>query len=305
MWLIRGLYNLRSEFTNGCVATIGNYDGVHLGHQKVLDFAKRAALELKLPLMVIIFEPYPEEFFTGKRLLRLTNLREKLVLLGQQGVAWVLLLSFNAHFAEFTAKRFITEVLVKRLLVKYLVIGDDFVFGHKREGDYSLLKQEGKGYGFQVKQIPSFKIDGVRVSSSLIRIALMQGDLEIAAKFLGRPYTISGRIVHGDHLGRDLGFPTANIYLRKRKPPLPGVYAVKIYGLVKEALSGIANIGFRPTVGGKYQLFEVYIFDFNSDIYGKIVTVEFCKRIRDEEKFDSLTELQVQIRKDIEVVKSV
>ncbi|MDR1057810.1 MAG: bifunctional riboflavin kinase/FAD synthetase [Coxiellaceae bacterium] len=305
MQLVRGLYNLGSDLISGCVATIGNYDGVHLGHQKILSYVKTKAIELKLKSVAIIFEPQPEEFFTRDRSLRLTSLREKFLLLKENGIDIVLLLPFNDHLASLTAKQFITVILVNKLRVKHIVIGDDFVFGHRRKGDYLLLNQEKERYGFQITQLPPSKIDGVRVSSSLIRTALIQGDLELATKFLGRPYRISGRIMHGDHRGRDLGFPTANIYLKRQESPLTGVYAVKIYDLTPNLLSGIANIGFRPTVAGKHKSYEVYIFNFSSDIYSKRVVIEFHKKIRDEQKFNSLIELQSQIKKDLEMAKSL
>ena len=305
MQLVRGLHNVKSQFINGCVATIGNYDGVHLGHQEILNLVKKKSEELKLPSVVVIFEPQPEEFFTGGKSQRLSSLREKILLLRQQGVDKILLLPFNAHFTTITASQFIAEILVKVLHIRHLVIGDDFVFGHKRAGGFSLLQQEAVSGGFQVTMVDSFKIDGVRISSSLIRIALLQGNLDIATKFLGRPYRVSGIVVHGDQLGRNLGFPTANICLKWRELPLAGVYTVKVYDLTPIPLLGISNIGFRPTVSSRQRLFEVYILDFSSDIYGKRATVEFCKRVRDEQKFSSLAELQLQIKKDVVVAREL
>ena len=299
MQIIRGLHNLKSQFINGCIATIGNYDGIHLGHQKVLEIVKKKSAELKLQAVVVIFEPQPEEIFTGDRSMRLSSLREKIILLEHHGIGRVLVLPFNSRFADIAASRFITEILVDSLHVSHLVVGDDFVFGHKREGDFSLLKQAAIAGNFQVTEVASFKIDGVRVSSSLIRVALLQGDLDIAAKFLGRPYTVCGRVVHGDRLGRSLGFPTANIHLKRRELPLEGVYMVKVYGLVQAPLIGVANIGFRPTISGEHKLFEVYILDFSADIYRKRITIEFCKKIRNEKRFDSLAELQLQIEEDV------
>jgi len=302
MQLIRGLHNLKLGFAEGSVVTVGNYDGLHLGHKQVLNLVKKKSQELELPPVVIIFEPQPEEFFTENRTLRLTNLRVKLLFLAEQGIDTVLLIAFNKHFAGFTAEKFVHEVLVKRLHVKYLVIGDDFVFGHNRLGGYSLLAKEAALHSFHVTQISSYRVDGVRVSSTLIRAALLDGNLELATRLLGRPYRISGKVVHGDRIGGNLGFPTANIYLKNDEPSLLGVYAVKIYGLTKSPLSGIINIGFRPTVVGKHKSFEVHIFDFNENVYGRTVIIEFCKKIRDERKFNSLAELKLQIGKDIQAI---
>ena len=299
MQIIRGLHNLKSQFINGCVATIGNYDGVHLGHQKILEIVKKKSVELKLQAVVVIFEPQPEEIFTGDRSMRLTSLREKIILLEQYGIDRVLVLPFNSRFADIAASRFITEILIDSIHVTHLVVGDDFVFGHRREGNFFLLKQAAIAGNFQVTEVASFKIDGVRVSSSLIRVALLQGDLDTAAKFLGRPYNVYGRVVRGDRLGRSLGFPTANIHLKRRELPLEGVYMVKVYGLVQAPLIGVANIGFRPTISGEHKLFEVYILDFSADIYRKRITIEFCKKIRNEKRFDSLAELQLQIEEDV------
>jgi riboflavin kinase / FMN adenylyltransferase len=195
--------------------------------------------------------------------------------------------------------------LVDSLQVRHLVIGDDFVFGHRREGNFSLLEREAVNGKFQVTKMPSFKIDGVRVSSSLIRAALASGNFDLAAKLLGRVYGVSGRVVHGSHIGRSLGFPTANIYLRWRELPFNGVYLVRVYGLVAGPLLGLVNVGFRPTVSGKQKAFEVYILDFASDIYRRRVTVEFIKKIREEQKFASLTELRLQIEKDLAMVRAL
>lgn len=305
MRLICGLHNLKSEFINGCVATIGNYDGVHLGHQEILKLVKKKSAELMLPAVVVIFEPQPEEFFTADKSSRLTSLREKLCLFERLEVDKVLLLKFNSRLANLTANQFIIDILINALRVKYLVVGDDFVFGHKREGNYTLLKDDGLAYGFKVAKIPSYTIDGVRVSSSLIRAALFHRDLKLAVNLLGRPYMVSGRVVHGKHLGHSVGFPTANIYLKKRELPMTGVYVVKVYGLAPKPLFGITNIGVRPTFSGKHKSFEVYIFEFNADIYGKRITIEFYKRLRDELKFGSLAELRAQVQQDIAIAREI
>ncbi|MEI8054575.1 MAG: bifunctional riboflavin kinase/FAD synthetase [bacterium] len=299
MRLIRGLYNLKTHFAGGCVATIGNYDGVHLGHQQLLIRLKEKSKELKIPAIVVIFEPQPVEFFTGDKSLRLTSLREKILLFAQYEIDAVLVLAFNAHFVGMTAKCFAEKILAQAMHVRYLVIGDDFSFGHNREGDFVLLNQCAGYLGLEVESVPAFNVEGVRVSSSFIRIALLQGNLRVVTRFLGRPYRVMGQVIHGRQLGRDLGFPTANIHLVRRELPLEGVYAVKVYDSGKEILFGVANIGFRPTVSGKCKSFEVYIFNFNANIYGKRITIEFCEKIRDEQKFASLKELKLQIEKDI------
>ena len=297
MQIIRGFHNLPKQFVNGCVATIGNYDGVHLGHQQILDRLQKKSAELKVPSLVITFMPQPEEFFTRKKPWLLTSLREKIFLFTQYGVDGILILIFDSRFANISAPDFVEKILLVNLQVRFLVIGDDFAFGYKRQGDFAFLGRYGGN--FKVEQVPTVKIDKMRVSSSLIRLALLRNDLETAARFLGKAYQVNGRVIHGNNLGTDLGFPTANIYLAKRKLPLRGVFAVKIHGIAKEQLYGVANIGSRPTFGGQHETFEVYIFDFAKNIYGKRITVEFFKKIRTEKKFPTVKALQLQIAKDL------
>ncbi len=305
MHLIRGLHNLKNDSFSGSVVTIGNYDGVHLGHQKIISLLKKKSRELGLSSVVVIFEPQPEEFFTGDKSQRLTSMREKLVLLGRQGVDKVLLLPFNAHMAAIKAEDFVNKILVAALKVRYLVVGDDFVFGHGRHGNFRLLESLAMAGNFQVIQLPSFKSSGMRVSSSLIRCALAVGDFALAAKFLGRAYALSGRVIHGAQLGRSIGFPTANIYLRSRELPFIGVYLVKVHNLGPTPLFGLVNIGLRPTVSGKQKSFEVFILDFSADIYQKRITIEFIRKIREEIKFNSMAELQAQISQDLVIAKGL
>lgn len=305
MQLIRGLYNLKHRFINGCVVTIGNYDGVHLGHQQVLERLEQKAKDLQLPSIVIVFEPQPAEVFTDGKSLRLTSLREKMLLLSKYSISSVLVLEFNERFMRMTAQCFVEQILIKQLHAHYLIVGDDFSFGHKRKGDFAILSKTISKLGANIEQVPSFKIDGVRVSSSLIRAALLRDDLKLVAKFLGRPYRVIGRVVHGSRIGLNIGFPTANINLKYQELVLTGVYAVKIDIDDKEFLFGIANIGFRPTIMGKYKILEIHIFNFNADIYGKIVMVEFYKKIRDEQKFRSLDDLRLQIELDVKKVKGM
>jgi riboflavin kinase / FMN adenylyltransferase len=296
--LIRDLPNVQPHH-RGCVATIGNFDGVHLGHRVVLRQLAAKAAELQCPSLIITFEPLPEEFFAPERApARLTRLREKLEILCQYTVDWVLCLRFNRQLASMEAEEFIRTVLVERLGIRYLVAGDDFRFGRGRRGDFPLLERTGTRYGFGVARMHTFFLDGERVSSTRIRRALAEGDLAEGEKLLGRPYSMSGRVVSGDKRGRTLGFPTANINLHRHKPALEGVFAVEIHGLGMSPLPGAANLGVRPTIGGRRALLEVHILDFDGDIYGRYVQVSFLQRLRPERHFKSLEALRQQMEKD-------
>jgi riboflavin kinase / FMN adenylyltransferase len=298
MELIHGLHNLRPQH-RGCVATIGNFDGVHLGHQAVLGQLAERGAELGLPTVVITFEPHPREFFArGVAPPRLTRFREKLQALLRFSVTRVVCLRFNQALASMPAADFIQSLLVEGLAVRYLVVGDDFRFGKGREGDFTMLHAAGSEHDFQVAAMHTFYVDGLRASSTRIREALAQDDLATAEKLLGRPYRMCGRVVHGDERGRTIGFPTANIHLHRRSSPVSGVYAVEVFGLEKEPLTGVANIGTRPTVGGTESRLEVHLLDFDSDIYGRYVHVDFLHKLRPESRFESLEELVAQIRKD-------
>ncbi len=298
MELIRGLHNLR-ERHRGCVATIGNFDGVHLGHQTVLGQLSEKAAELGVPSVVITFEPYPLEYFAPQKAPpRLTRLREKIKALTRYAVDRVLCLQFDRKLAAMPAMDFIEKLLIKGLDVKYLVVGDDFRFGNKRQGDFAMLQQAGKLHGFQVVNLHTFMVDGMRVSSTRIREALSTGDLGIAEKLLGRPYRMCGRVAHGDKRGRTIGFPTANIHLHRNNTPVSGVYAVEMFGIEGEPQQGVANVGTRPTVDGTRSLLEVHLFDFDRDIYGAYVNIEFVHKLRDEKKFDSFDVLKEQILRD-------
>ncbi len=299
MELIRGLHNLRPRH-RGCVATIGNFDGVHLGHQAVIGQLAEKAQALHRPTLVMLFEPQPQEFFQPHQAPpRLQRLREKLQALRRYSVDRTLCVRFDAPFAAMTPEDFIRRVLVEGLGVQYLVVGDDFRFGHRRRGDFAMLQAAGREYGFQVVNLHSLTIDGARVSSTRIRAALAAGDLATAEKLLGRPYRMCGRVAHGDKRGRTLGVPTANIHLHRHNTPLKGVYAVEVFGLPAEPLAGVANIGNRPTVAGTRTLLEVHLLDFDQDIYGKYVQVNFLRKLRDEQRFGSLEELTHRIRQDI------
>lgn len=304
MELIRGIHNL-SERHRGCVATIGNFDGVHLGHQAVLGQVSEQAARMHLPSTVITFEPQPLEYFAPEKApARLTRFREKFEALRRFNVDRLLVLPFNHKLAQLTAAEFIQRVLVDGLQVRYLVVGDDFRFGRGRHGDFAMLQQAGQQFGFDVVNVHSFCVDGQRVSSTRIREALQRGDHAGAETLLGRQYRMSGRVAHGDKIGRQLGYPTANIHIRRKTTPLQGIFVVEVYGLHGEPLNGVASLGTRPTVNGKKMLLEVYLFDFDQNIYGQHLQVGFLHKLRDELRFTSLDALKIQIDRDVEQAKA-
>jgi riboflavin kinase/FMN adenylyltransferase len=297
MLILRGI---PSQPRSPVALTIGNFDGVHLGHQAMLRRLEQAAAERGLPACVMTFEPHPREFFAPEAApARLTSLREKLELFAEYGVERVYVCRFNRRFAEISAEVFIEDILCRRLQAKWVLIGDDFRFGAKRAGDLAMLRMAGVECGFEVDHMDSVTVDDLRVSSTAVREALARGDLELAARLLGRPYSISGRVIHGDKTGRQLGYPTANIQLKHNKPPLAGVFAVKLCGLHKADLPGVASLGVRPTLksNGRPTL-EVHVFDFDRQIYGQHVRVEFYRKLRDEMKFPGLDALVAQIAAD-------
>ena len=299
MQFIRGLHNLSSNGAS-CVATIGNFDGVHLGHQAVIGQLAEKAGDMCLPTTLITFEPQPLEYFRPQQApARLTRLREKLQALRRFSVDRVLCLPFNRKLAQMPAQDFIKAVLVDGLGVKDLVVGDDFRFGKDRLGDFAMLQQAGKQFGFQVVNMHTFAIDDERVSSSRIRAALNTGDLAEAERLLGRRYRMSGRVAHGEKLGRQLGFPTANIDVHRKATPMQGIFVVEVFGLEGEPLPGVASLGTRPTVDGKKIVLEVYLFDFDRDIYGKHLQVSFIHKLRDEVKYTTLEALTRQIEQDV------
>ncbi|ODS12275.1 bifunctional riboflavin kinase/FAD synthetase [Vibrio scophthalmi] len=303
MELIRGIHNIQPHH-QGCVLTIGNFDGVHLGHQAVLEQVSLQAKALDLPSMVMTFEPQPLELFAkDKAPARLTRLRDKFVQLNKLDIDRLLCVSFNTYFASLTADEFITDLLVKRLGVKFLVIGDDFCFGRGRKGDFAMLQQAGKRYGFEVVSTQSFCLQQLRVSSTAIRNALAQDGLPAAAQMLGRDYSISGRVSHGRKLGRTIGFPTANIPLKRCVSPVSGVYVVQALGLGEQAIGGVANIGQRPTVNGVRQQLEVHLFGFQANLYGKQLEIVLLQKLRDEHKFESFDALKQQIELDAEAAR--
>lgn len=298
MKLIRGLHNLRPQHSSQ-VATIGNFDGVHRGHQKVINKVIKRAQDRQQKSTLICFEPLPREYFLGEDApARLTPLRDKFYLLKKMGVDQLLVLDFNEKMANMPATDFVKTVLVDGLQIKRLKVGDDFKFGLKREGNFELLEQMGLKHGFKVLNTHTLRDNDDRVSSTLIRQALQLDDLERVAELLGRPFSMGGIVIHGDKRGRQLGFPTANISIARRVSPVRGVYAVEVHGIEKQALPAVANIGTRPTVGGSGFLIEAHIFDFNGDIYGRRIEVILKQKIREEKKFDGLDELVAQIAHD-------
>lgn len=292
MRLILNQYNQSSDF----VAIIGNYDGVHLGHQQLLARLRQLSQTLKLPSKVIVFEPQPKEFFTDNKIFRLSSLREKVKLFADFDINCVEILRFNHNLVNIQAPEFIQDILINRFKIKYLIIGDDFCFGCNRLGDATLLNKYNNE--LTIEQIPSFRLYGTRVSSSLVRTALSTDNFTLASSFLGRPYQVCGRIIHGKNIGSSLGFPTANIDLGLRYMSLSGVYVVKVHGIENNSLLGVANVGFCPTFLNQHKKLEVHILNFNKQIYGKRVAIEFCKKIRDEQKFASIEELKIQISQD-------
>ncbi|MBT0959703.1 bifunctional riboflavin kinase/FAD synthetase [Denitromonas iodatirespirans] len=288
------------------VLTIGNFDGIHRGHQALLRLLTDKAHTLGLPAVVLTFEPHPREYFSpGKAPARLASLREKLLLLAAAGVDITRIIRFNARFAAVTAEHFIETVLVRNLKVRHLIIGDDFRFGAGRKGDFAMLQAAGERFGFVVEAMPTHACDTERVSSSAVRAALAEGNLDRAAMLLGRAYSIAGRVIHGDKIGRKLGYPTANIQLKGRHPPLSGVYAVAIEGLGDALRPAVASVGVRPTVNsaGRPTL-EVHLFDFDQDCYGAHLRVHFLHKLRDEQKFDSFDALTAQIARDADAARA-
>ena len=305
MELIRGIYNILPAH-HGCVLTIGNFDGVHRGHAKVIAKLLAKAEQYKLPATVMLFEPQPQELFRGADApARLSLLRDKLLLLEELGVDRVICVNFNQKFANIDADEFIDQLLVKQLGVKYLVIGDDFCFGKNRRGDFDMLCRAGEQYGFAVESTESFLIGDHRVSSTAIRNELAKGNLEQARRLLGHPFAISGKVAHGQKIGRTIGFPTANVALKRKVVPVRGVFAIRAWWQDSDIYEGVANIGFRPTVNGQRCQLEVHLFDFDGDIYGKQIEVELVAKIRDEQPFLSLEALKQQILKDVDEAKAL
>jgi riboflavin kinase/FMN adenylyltransferase len=301
MQILRGLHSLDTQTV---AVTIGNFDGVHLGHQAMLNELRAAAQARGLLTAVVIFEPHPREFFTPQQApARLTSLREKLELFSTMGIDRVHVCRFNALFAQKTATDFI-QALDEKLHAKFVLIGDDFRFGSGRAGDFALVEKIGAARGFAVRSIHSVQHDGVRISSTAIREALASGKIRMAREYMGRPYSISGRVFHGDGMGRKLGYPTANVQMKHNLPPLKGVYVVLAHAEGLGVLQGVASLGIRPTLKQEAQyVLEVHLFEFAQQIYGKHLRVEFLQKLRDEQKFNGLDALTRQIASDVENAK--
>jgi riboflavin kinase / FMN adenylyltransferase len=313
MKLDRGLHNLAKvarqpgvrhpadgrPAESGCVLTVGNYDGVHLGHQHMIRVLKERAAELGCESTVLVFEPSSKEFIDPAGAPpRLTRWREKFLALAAQGVERLVTLRFDDEVRAMSPQRFVDELIVGALDARHVVVGDDFRYGTQAQGTIDSLRAAGESLGFGVEQVPPFVFDGVRVSSTAVRERLDHGDCAGAARLLGRRYRMMGRVVYGEALGRTLGFPTANLRLMRRKSPLYGIFAVRVYGIEDVPLDGVASLGTRPTVNGIEPLLEAHVFDFSGDLYGHAIEVEFVAKLRDEVKFDSLDSMMAQMQVD-------
>lgn len=299
-----------AESRRPCALTIGNFDGVHQGHRTLLAHLTQAAQRLHLEAAVMTFEPHPREFFAqlsgdeSRAPTRIANLRDKLQSLAEAGIDRVFVEHFNARFAALSPASFIQDILVEGLQVKWLIVGDDFRFGAKRAGDFALLVEAGKQFGFEVSSLASVQHENQRISSSAIRTALQNSDFEQARDLLGHPYSISGRVLHGQKLGRTLGFPTLNLRIAHKRPALSGIFVVQVHGLGPSPLPAVASLGVRPTVEDNGRvLLEVHLFDYNAQCYGKLIRVEFLHKLRNEEKYDDLTKLTDAIAADAKAAR--
>jgi len=300
MEFIRGLHDLQRQ-RKDCAATIGNFDGVHLGHQKVLEQLKKIAKETGLISTVVIFEPQPIEFFAPEKApSRLTRLREKLQQFSRHDIDRVVCLRFNEQIANLSAEQFVDDILLNALAVKELIIGDDFHFGKNRQGNYHYLVDVADDKGFKVEMTNTLSCQSERVSSTLIRQLLANGEMNKASDLLGRPYRISGRVVHGDKRGRELGFATANIELHRYLSPVVGIFSGRVYGIDNKPLDAVVYVGSRPVYKGEHVILEVHILDYDEDLYGRHVQVELLEKLRGEGDFKTEKELVLQIAKDIE-----
>jgi riboflavin kinase/FMN adenylyltransferase len=290
--------------SRGSVVCIGAFDGVHRGHRAVIDRVVAQARSLDAMPIAVTFAPIPRAYF-GAGVTQVTSAREKVELLIWAGIERVLLLRFDARLATMSAESFIEQIIVHRLAAKDVLVGEGFRFGHARAGDLAMLQRLGAENGFQASAVEHFFVDGERVSSSRIRTLLATSEFRHAARLLGRNFAIGGHVVHGQQLGRKLGYPTANLPLGSRVSPVGGVFAVKVHGIHADAFPGVASLGVRPTVNGKEPLLEAHLFDFDGDLYGKRIQVEFVEKLRDEEKFDSLDAMVHQIDRDADQARNI
>ena len=301
MLIFRGLH---PSVAQPVALTIGNFDGVHLGHQAMLKQLREAAQSRGLPVAVVVFEPHPREFFTPQQApTRLTSMREKLELFAALGVDRVHVCRFNSRFAHMSATDFI-HALHREVAAKFVLIGDDFRFGSGRSGDFALMEKIGAQHGFTVQAMHSVLHDGVRISSTAVRVALAEGKMGVAQRYLGRPYSISGRVEHGDGLGKRIGFPTANIQLKHNRPPVSGIFVVRVQGDDMLPMQGVASLGVRPTVRQDNKpVLEVHVFDFAREVYNKHMRLDFLHKLRDEEKYPDVETLTRQIALDVQNAK--
>lgn len=305
MQIVRGLHNLKSSH-RGCVATIGNFDGVHLGHQAILGRVLDRGQELGVPTAVITFEPNPREYFDPVNApARLMRLRDKAMALEELSVDRFVVLRFCERLRRWDAPEFVARVLDEALGVRHLVIGQGFRFGRGRTGDVPLLRREGVARGFSVDEVEPFMHGGERVSSTAIRAALVAGNLATAGRLLGRDYRMSGKVIEGKRLGRTLGYATANMRLHRKVTPLAGIFAVRVSGADRGPRDAVASLGTRPTVGGGEVLLEAHVFDFDGDLYGRYLSVDFVEKLRDEARFASLDALVAQMHVDARRARAI
>lgn len=305
MELIRGPLNLR-EPHRGCVVTIGTFDGIHLGHQALLRRLCEHAARLSRPAMVLTFEPMPREYLHPEQPpARLTSWRERWHILGGRGIDYMCVLRFDERLRNLSAEDFLA-LLGRQLHAHLVVVGHDFRFGRHGEATAAALGASGTELGFDVDVVPPVLLAGSRVSSSGVREALSRGDFDLARSWLGRPYSMTGRVVQGNQLGRKLGFPTANLRTGRRRVPVAGIFAVRVQGVARDPLPGVASLGTRPTVaGGGEMLLEAHLFDFAGDLYGREIEVEFVSKLRDEAQFATLDALTVQMSKDAATARRI
>ena len=305
MQITRGLANAQPE-DRGCVVAIGNFDGLHLGHRVILQQLAARGRELGAAQAVLTFEPHPREFFSLPQApARLMRLRDKAEMLEAEGVSRLVVLRFNTALAAWSAEQFVEQVLVAALGVRQVVVGNGFRFGQGRQGNIDMLVRAGQHHGFGVDAVSALEVNGERVSSTRIRAALAAGRLHEATALLGRNYQIAGRVVTGNHLGRKLGFPTANLRLQRRVVPMSGIFAARVHGATPEPWPAVASLGTRPTVGGGEILLEAHLFDYAGDLYGQRIAVEFVQRLRDEEHFPDLDALVRQMHKDALAARAI
>ena len=307
MRLVRHLADMPfATLGNGSVVTIGAYDGLHLGHEQLLHRVRTAAEELSMPSVVMSFEPTPKEFFGGdKPPARLMRFREKYDALAAHGIDIFYCPRFDNPMREISADAFIRRILIHGLVARHIVVGDDFHFARRRGGNITHLQRASRALGYHVEQVPSIIVGGQRVSSTAIRESLWNGELDVATALLGRPYRMSGKVVLGEKVGRSLGYPTANVDLRRRQSAVMGIFAVRVRGLAGEPRNAVASVGTRPTFNGTKPLLEVHIFDFDEDIYGEYIHVDFIARLRGQVKYDEVEELVAQMHRDADNAKSI